>query len=197
MSFQFNKTWKLLCAAIVLTAAMSEVNRAEAFVATKPEELQQRNVWLKERLLDEKPQLPFSFRYDGKKSEELLAAWPKKATTKKLDDVRTQHTLVWTDPKTGIEVRSVVVEYTDNPEIGEGVVQAFRRLKSEKSSKTFRFFGLDPAARYKLTNLDAGVSTEASGKDLMEKGLTVEIKDKPGAAIITYRRKESSPSAAR
>ena len=77
----------------------------------------------------------------------------------------------------------------DNPEIGKGVVQAFRRLKSEKASQTLRLFGLDPAATYVLTNVDTDVATEASGKDLMEKGLTVEIKDKPGAVIFLYNVK--------
>jgi len=77
----------------------------------------------------------------------------------------------------------------DKPETGEGMVEAFRRPKSEESQKTFRLFGLDTAARYTLTNLDAAVATEASGKDLMEKGLTVEIKNKPGAAIIIYKSK--------
>jgi alpha-galactosidase len=76
----------------------------------------------------------------------------------------------------------------DKPESGEGVVQAFRRSTNEETSKTFHLFGLDPAATYTLTNLDTDVLCEATGKDLMEKGLTVEIKAKPGAAVITYRR---------
>jgi len=58
MSFQFDKTWKPLCLAIVLTAAMFEANRAEAAVAIKPEEIQQRNVWVKDRFLDAKPHCP-------------------------------------------------------------------------------------------------------------------------------------------
>ena len=36
MPLQFNKTWKPLCVAMVLTAALFEVHRAEADVATKP-----------------------------------------------------------------------------------------------------------------------------------------------------------------
>jgi hypothetical protein len=30
---------------------------------------------------------------------------------------------------------------------------------------------------------------KVSGKDLMEKGLPVEIQDKPGAAVIVYKKK--------
>jgi len=76
MTLRFNKTWKPLFIAVALTAAVLEANRAEAVIATKPEEIQQRNIWLKERFLDARPQLPFSFTYDGRKSEELLAIWP-------------------------------------------------------------------------------------------------------------------------
>jgi hypothetical protein len=72
-------------------------------------------------------------------------------------------------------------------EKGEGMVQAFRRAKNEEDSKTLRLFGLDPAAKYKLTDVDADVSSEALGKDLMEKGLNVKIKGQPGAAMIMYK----------
>ena len=54
--------------------------------------------------------LPFSFMYDGVASDALLSQWPKKVETKKLDANRTQRTLAWTDPKTGLEVRCVAVE---------------------------------------------------------------------------------------
>ena len=39
-------------------------------------------------------------------------SWPKKTARKKLDSSRTQHTLTWTDPRTGLEVRCVAVEYS-------------------------------------------------------------------------------------
>jgi hypothetical protein len=39
-----------------------------------------------------------------------------------------------------------------------------------------------------LTNFDGAGTTVASGKDLMEQGLIIETKDKPGAAVIVYRQ---------
>ena len=36
-------------------------------------------------------------------------------TSRKLDDQRTERTLTWTDPKTGLEVRCVSVDYSDFP----------------------------------------------------------------------------------
>ena len=76
----------------------------------------------------------------------------------------------------------------DRPEEGDGVVQAFRRERCEAASQAYRLRGLDQAASYEITNFDAKGSIRSSGKDLMEKGLTVEIPDKPGAAVIVYRR---------
>jgi alpha-galactosidase len=58
---------------------------------------------------------PFSFVYDGKSSDELLGGWKLRATTKKLDDARSQVTQTYTDPKTGLQVRCVIVTYSDFP----------------------------------------------------------------------------------
>ena len=76
----------------------------------------------------------------------------------------------------------------NRPEQGDGVVQAFRRRESPYVCAAFRLRGLDPKAMYDVTNFDVAGSTKVSGKDLMEKGLTVEIADKPGAAVIVYKR---------
>ncbi|MHB9130018.1 MAG: alpha-galactosidase [Armatimonadota bacterium] len=73
------------------------------------------------------------------------------------------------------------------PEQGDGVVQAFRRADCGEPAKTFRLNGLDFSAKYEVTNIDMAGSIVISGRDLMEKGLPVEITDKPGAAVITFR----------
>ena len=77
----------------------------------------------------------------------------------------------------------------DRPEIGEGFVQAFRRDKCiffEVGRLPLQ--GLDPAANYEVTDLDLGKPRQMSGRELMEKGLLVTIADRPGAALITYRK---------
>ncbi|MEI7832859.1 MAG: alpha-galactosidase, partial [bacterium] len=76
----------------------------------------------------------------------------------------------------------------NRPEQGDGVVQAFRRDNCAEATRTFRLSELDPAAQYELTNFDVEEKTCVSGKALMGKGITVEIKEQPGAAIITYQR---------
>jgi alpha-galactosidase len=75
----------------------------------------------------------------------------------------------------------------NRPAQGDGMIQLFRREKSEAASQTVRLFGLAPAALYAVTNCDTENVLSISGQYLMEKGLTMEIKDKPGAAVILYK----------
>jgi alpha-galactosidase len=77
----------------------------------------------------------------------------------------------------------------DRPEQGEGVVQVFRRAESDYEAARFRLRGLEPGAVYTLTNLDVEGSTEKTGKELLDSGLPVAIKDRPNATIITYKKK--------
>jgi alpha-galactosidase len=76
----------------------------------------------------------------------------------------------------------------NRPEQEDGMVQAYRRDENEETTKNLRLRGLDPAATYKVTDLDARTTSPVSGRDLMQQGLRVEIKGKPGAAIIIYER---------
>lgn len=59
--------------------------------------------------------LPFSFVYGNEKSDKLLPKWKLQQSKKKLDKSRTQLTQVFTDPKTKLQVRVVVVSYGDFP----------------------------------------------------------------------------------
>ncbi len=76
----------------------------------------------------------------------------------------------------------------NRPERGDGVIQAFRRPKCAAGSETFRLRGIDPTGDYEFMNFDVEGTWRVGGKKLLEKGLTVEIEDKPGAAVITYHR---------
>jgi alpha-galactosidase len=83
----------------------------------KKDEMKVMDQWVQEHLTDAKAKLPFSFVYDGKASEGLLAEWPRRLETNKLDAVRSQYILTWTDPNTGLEVRCVAVTYRDFPTV--------------------------------------------------------------------------------
>ncbi len=59
----------------------------------------------------------FSFTYGGQPSSQLLKGWKVARASKKLDDARTERTIVCTDPKTGLVVRCVGIEYRDFPTV--------------------------------------------------------------------------------
>lgn len=61
--------------------------------------------------------LPFSFTYDGKPSASMLASWPVKSDRRRLGPARTELTLIWTDPSSGLSVRCVAVEYSHYPAV--------------------------------------------------------------------------------
>jgi alpha-galactosidase len=77
----------------------------------------------------------------------------------------------------------------DRPELGDGMVQVFRRDASPYESLRVTLRGLDPDAVYTLTNLGVPGSKDVSGRELLEKGLAIAIEAKPGAVVITYQKK--------
>ena len=60
---------------------------------------------------------PFSFTYGDRRSTELLSNWELKRAARALDDRRTERTLCYTDPESGLVVRCVAVEYHDFPTV--------------------------------------------------------------------------------
>jgi alpha-galactosidase len=76
----------------------------------------------------------------------------------------------------------------DRPEEGEGFVEVFRRSHSAYETARFKLQGLDPAARYTVTNLDVPGRREISGRELMDQGLEIELHRAPESALVTYKR---------
>lgn len=72
------------------------------------------------------------------------------------------------------------------PDRNEGVVQAFRRHKSNETTMTLRLGGLDPALQYRVTDFDKDKPLTIPGRQLLQKGLPVDIPAKPGAVVIHY-----------
>lgn len=76
----------------------------------------------------------------------------------------------------------------DRPDLGEGMVQVFRRAGSAYETARFQLRGLVPGASYEVRDLDAAAPLKFTGRELLETGLPVSIKDRPGALIVTYRK---------
>jgi alpha-galactosidase len=60
---------------------------------------------------------PFSFRYGGRASVELLTQWAPRRESRRLDANRTEHVVTYTDPDSGLRVRAVAVAYDDYPTV--------------------------------------------------------------------------------
>jgi len=77
----------------------------------------------------------------------------------------------------------------NRPEAGEGMVQAFRRPESDFVAARFRLRGLDPEARYAVGEPNTTDTSEVTGRELMEDGVYVAMKTRPGAAVVCYKRR--------
>jgi alpha-galactosidase len=76
----------------------------------------------------------------------------------------------------------------DRPEKGDGAVQAFRRAKCPEDTVLLKLRGLDPEASYTITDIDGRGARKLTGRELMESGLPVTVKELPGAMVIAYKK---------
>jgi len=76
------------------------------------------------------------------------------------------------------------------PEQGDGVVQAFRRPQCVEQAARYKLRGLNPQARYAVTDFDTGREQTLTGRELMDDGLPVTIQTQPGAVVLTYQQLE-------
>jgi alpha-galactosidase len=79
----------------------------------------------------------------------------------------------------------------DRPEQDTGMIQAFRRAENAEETFRVKLRGLKADATYTVTDFDVAGSTDVSGHELMENGLLIAIKNRPGAAVITYQKKSN------
>ena len=77
----------------------------------------------------------------------------------------------------------------DLPERGRGMVQVFRRAASDYESMRFKLRGLDPQARYAVTDLDQpDAPREYTGAELAGRGLLITATNQPTASVWVYRK---------
>jgi alpha-galactosidase len=80
----------------------------------------------------------------------------------------------------------------NDPAAGGGMIQVFRRGASVYESARLKLRGLDTGAKYVITDVgsggDARIGVLRSGEELVEKGLSVSIGERPGAAVYVYKK---------
>jgi alpha-galactosidase len=82
-----------------------------------PQENKTAEKWAAANFSSDVAKLPFSFVYDGVPSSKLLPKWKVQRGSSELDKFRAQKTLTFTDPKTHLEVRCVMVYFKDYPSV--------------------------------------------------------------------------------
>lgn len=76
----------------------------------------------------------------------------------------------------------------DRPDLGEGLILAFRRHLSPFVGLDAKLQALDRDAVYEIRSFDGDEIRRASGSELLEYGLPISIKEMPGSAVFVYRR---------
>jgi alpha-galactosidase len=76
----------------------------------------------------------------------------------------------------------------DRPEAGEGMIQIFRRAESIFTAASLPLKGLDPTAKYLITDLTTNETQTMTGDDLMQKGIPIAMPDRPSAVALTYKK---------
>jgi alpha-galactosidase len=94
-------------------------------------------------------------------------------------------------PLTSYSVENVVwlAWQFHRPDLGKGMVQAFRRSESPYESARFFLLGLEPNTLYRIWSADSPqIDRSVSGTELMETGLELSMHSKPEALLILYER---------
>jgi alpha-galactosidase len=76
----------------------------------------------------------------------------------------------------------------DRPDLGSGMVQAFRRPDSLNDAARFKLSGLESNALYSIEDIDSPGARQTTGRKLIEEGWPVSIRNQPGAAVLIYSR---------
>jgi alpha-galactosidase len=88
----------------------------------------------------------------------------------------------------GLDPKTWMAWQFNRPDLGAGILQAFRRPECADKSANYKLFDLDPETNYTVTDLGIPGSRIISGHKLMIEGIQVTIPDSPGAAVITYSK---------
>lgn len=76
----------------------------------------------------------------------------------------------------------------DQPDLGVGLVQGFRRRDCPLPALSVQLRGLDPEARYELEEVDTHATRTATGLEVMSTGLVLSAAETPAAPLWRYRR---------
>ncbi len=73
-----------------------------------------------------------------------------------------------------------------DPATDAGMVQAFRRKDASYVTATVALHALKADGKYRVMNLTTDETFETTGSELLEKGLSITIDERPGAVVFKY-----------
>jgi len=76
----------------------------------------------------------------------------------------------------------------NRPDLGEGAFIALRRPASPHPRLEIRLGGIDAKATYEVRSFDDGGTARVAGADLAGGKFGIEITERPGSRLYTYRR---------
>ncbi|MFZ9980193.1 MAG: alpha-galactosidase, partial [Opitutales bacterium] len=84
-----------------------------------------------------------------------------------------------------LDTQSWIAWQFHRSDLGESVVQAFRRPETTSETLTVKLRGLIPQQRYEVENFDGGKEVR-TGAELMQ-GHTITLREKPGSAVLLIK----------
>ena len=84
-----------------------------------------------------------------------------------------------------LDTQSWIAWQFHRSDLGESVVQAFRRPETTSETLTVKLQGLNPQQRYEVENFDGGKEVR-TGAELMQ-GHTITLREKPGSAVLLIK----------
>ncbi|MCG3199937.1 MAG: hypothetical protein GHCLOJNM_04465 [bacterium] len=138
-------------------------SQSVAVTAPTEAEMTRAKGWIETHLSGSPETLPFSFIYNGIPFAEQVKSWRFEKTSKEIDSNRKRHTLLFTDPKTGLLARCEAVEYLDFP-----AVEWTLHFKNQGASET-------PILE-KIEALDLHLQSEGSSDFLLHHSLGSQAK---------------------
>ncbi len=76
------------------------------------------------------------------------------------------------------------------PESGDGMVQMFMRPHTPHETGVYKLKGLEPASNYEVKSYNDDAKTIHTGRELMEKGITLILRQRPDSALLYYRKSD-------
>ncbi|MCC7376004.1 MAG: alpha-galactosidase [Verrucomicrobiales bacterium] len=76
----------------------------------------------------------------------------------------------------------------DRPDLGSGVVQAFRHDEATAETARYRLQGLEARSTYQVTDLDQEGTRTMTGQELMDQGVSITLSQRPSAAVLVYSK---------